>query len=119
MGIKKIVDNGPTGNFNACADMNATKFRKFIEDAVVPLYPNDCEQDGKRVLLILDSGLGRKDEGLLSFLAARGFHLLPGVPNTPHVTQPTGQNYGYFKLIYRSNLEKLVHYCCSKNSTVH
>ena len=33
-----------------------------------------------------DRGSGRKDEGLLSFLAARGFHLLPGVLNTTYVT---------------------------------
>ena len=70
------------------------------------------------MLLILDSSPGRKDEGLLSFLAARGFHLLPGVPNTTHVTQPTDQNYGYFRSMYHSNLENLVHYRRSKNNTV-
>ena len=68
--------------------------------------------------MILDSGPGRKDEGLLSFLAAKGFHLLPGVPNTTHVTQPTDQNYRCFKSMYCSNLEKLVHYCGSRNKTV-
>ena len=117
-GSDVMVDNGPTVNCNATAGMDSTEFRIFIEDAIVPLYPNASEQDGKRVLLILDSGPGRKGDGLLSFLAARGFHLLPGVPNTTHVTQPTDQNYRHFKSMHRSNLEKLVHYHRSRNESV-
>ena len=117
-GGNKLIKSGPTVNCNASAGMNATEFWKFILDAIVPLYPNTAEKDGKCVLLILDSGPLRKDEKLLSFLAARGFHLLPGVPNTTHVTQPTNQNYGYCKLLYRSNLDELVDFCCSKNASV-
>ena len=64
--------------------MDATEFLKFILDAIVQLYPNAAEKDGKRVLLIVDSGPGRKNKKLLSFLAAREFHLLPGVPNSTH-----------------------------------
>ena len=37
----------------------------------------------------------------------KGFYLIPGVPNTTHVTQATDRNYGWFKSIYRTNLTKL------------
>ena len=44
--------------------------------------------------------------------------MLPGVPNTTHVTQPTDQNYGPFKTFYRRNLEKLVKYRRERNDKV-
>ena len=85
-GTNNLVDNELTVNCNTNVGMDLTESRKFIGDVVVPLYPNVSEQDGKRVLLILDSGLGRKNEEPLSFLDAKRFHLLPGVPNTTRVT---------------------------------
>ena len=117
-GENDLIKTGPTVNCNPSAGMDATEFRNFILDAIVPLYPNAAEKDDKHVLSILNSGPGRKDKKLLSFLAAREFHLLPGVPNTTHVRQPTDQNYGYFKFMCLSNLERLVQYHRSKNNSV-
>ena len=36
--------------------------------------------------------------------------MLPGVPNTTHVTQATDRNYWYFKLMHSKNLKDLVEY---------
>ena len=104
------VDSPCSVNCNATAGMDAKEFRKYLEDSICPLYPTACDQPGKRVLLILDGGPGRSDLGTRTFLQARGFHLLPGVPNTTHVTQATDRNYGYFKSMYRKNLKDLVEY---------
>jgi len=99
-GEDKIVNNGISVNCNATAGMDTVEFKKYLSDSIVPLYSNASDVKGKRVLLIVDSGPGRKDETLLAYLRARRFLLHPGVPNTTHVTQPTDQNYGYFKTLY-------------------
>jgi hypothetical protein len=44
---------------------------------------------------------------MLAKLRVLGFYIIVGVPNTTHVTQPTDQNYGMFKSIYRKNMMKL------------
>ena len=44
---------------------------------------------------------------MLARLRIRGFYLIPGVPNTTHVTQATDRNYGVFKSVYRNNLALL------------
>ena len=99
-GENKIVDNEISFNGNATAGMDTLEFKKYLADSILPLYPNASDVNGQRVLLIVDSGPGRKDEELLAYLRARGFLLHPWVPNTMHVTQPTDQNYGYFKTLY-------------------
>ena len=50
-------------------------------------------------------------EPILAWLRAKGFYLLPGVPNTTHITHVTNQNYGYFKTHYQENITKLTVYC--------
>ena len=62
---------------------------------------------GKRVAIIVDSGPGRVNADMLARLRIRGFYLIPGVPNTTHVTQATDKNYGVIKYVYRENLIKL------------
>ena len=61
----------------------------------------------KRVLLKLDSGPGRMNLDMLADLRLQGVYVIPGVPNTTHVTQETDQNYGLYKSIYRGNLQLL------------
>ena len=105
-----ITSNGATVNCNVNAGMDGEEFEKYVMDAIIKLYPDASNVPGRRVMLIVDSGPGRNNEALLASLAARGFLLHPGVPNTTHVTQPTDRNYGYFKTLYRKNLEKLAHH---------
>ena len=106
-------------NCNANAGMDREEFEKYVMDAIVKLYPDASNVPGRQVMLIVDSGPGRNNKALLaSLLAARGFLLHPGVPNTTHVTQPTDCNYGYFKTLYRNNLEKLAHYRHMNNNNL-
>ena len=90
--------------------MDTVEFRKYLEDTICPLYPEVSDVPGKHVLLILNSGLGRKNLEVLASLRARRFYVIAGVPNTPHVTQPTDQNYGYLKSLYHRNLKILVEF---------
>ena len=93
------VDSPCSINCNVTAGMDAKEFRKYLEDSICPLYPTACDQSGKSVLLILYGDPGRNDLDTCTFLRTRSFHMLPGVPNTTHVTQVTDRNYGYFKLM--------------------
>ena len=69
------------------------------------------------MLLIVDSGPGRTQIEMLARLRTKGIYVKPGVPNTTHITQPTDQNYGMFKSIYRSNLKVLTQHTTSIKHT--
>eukprot|EP00536_Pseudo-nitzschia_multiseries_P001111 jgi/Psemu1/180256/e_gw1.14.15.1 len=97
----------PTANCNPTAGMDGIEFRKYVETSIVSLFPDAQPANGKWVLLIVDSGPGRLNPKLLDFLSRKGFILLPGVPNTTHITQVTDQNFGIFKNAYRDNRKKL------------
>jgi len=87
--------------------MNAIELDKYTKKGTLPLCPDASDIPGKRVLLKLDSGPGRMSLDMLASLRLQGVHVIPGVPNTTHVTQETDQNYGLYKSIYRANLEQL------------
>jgi len=87
--------------------VNAVELDKYIKKAILPLYPDVADVPRKRVLLKLDSGPGRMNLDMLADLRLQGVYVIPGVPNTTHVTQETDQNYGLYKSIYRGNLESL------------
>ena len=48
----------------------------------------------------IDSGQGCVNSSMLAQLRIRGFYLIPGVPNTTHVTRAADRNYGLFKSVY-------------------
>ena len=106
-GFGMVVERGCTANCNLKARMHSVEFSKYLQQAIMPLYPDSQYITGKRVLIIVDSGLGRYDRDMLVVLRARGFYIVAGVPNTTHVTQPTDRNYGPFKTIFRENLTEL------------
>ena len=87
--------------------MDAIEFLKYVLDCLVPLWDDACDKPQKRVIFIVDSGTGQNDVVLGAELQVRGFYMIPGVPNTTHITQPTDQNYGRFKAEYRSNIKVL------------
>ena len=101
---------------NPKAGMDNIEFNKYLFSTIVPLYPDAEDKAGKRVAVVVDSGPGRVNETMLAKLRIRGFYLIPGVPNTTHVTQATDRNYGMFKTVYRNNLVKLTDYIASKKS---
>ena len=61
---------------------------------IVPLYPDSSDKLDKRVAIIVDSGPDRVNAEMLAKLRIQGFYLIPGIPNTTHVTQATDTNYG-------------------------
>ena len=67
-----------------------------------------ADEPGKRVLIKIDSGPGRRNVEMLARLKNLGFYLYPGVPNTTSISQETDQNYGMFKSTFRFNLGKVV-----------
>jgi hypothetical protein len=46
--------------------MNNQEFDKYINNSIVPLYPDLEDTPGKRVLLKVDSGPGRNGRDLLN-----------------------------------------------------
>jgi hypothetical protein len=100
-GFEQVTQRGVTANCNAKAVMDVEEFDKYVMKCIVPLYPDAEDKPGKRVLLLLDSGPGRTQVEMLARLRRIGIYVKPGLPNTTHITQPTDQNYGMFKSIYR------------------
>ena len=80
--------------------MSKNSVNIYVEDCIVPLYPDVGDVAGKRVLLLVDSVPGRTQLEMLARLRIKGIYLKAGVPNTTHITQLTEQNYSMFKLIY-------------------
>jgi hypothetical protein len=89
-------------------DRHERKFEKYINNSIVPLYPDLADTPGKRVLLKVDSGPGRNGRELLQKCRFRGLYIYPGLPNATSVQQETDQNYGPFKGVVRDNLKKML-----------
>ena len=62
-----------TANCNVKAGMDVVEFCKYVEECIVPLYPDTCcDEPGKRVLLLVDSGPGRMQVKMLARLRLKG-----------------------------------------------
>ena len=96
-----------TMGMNEKGGMDDDEFYKFITTSICPLFPDVADENGRRVVIKIDSGPGRTNNDLLVRLRTLGFLLFPCIPNTTAVTQETDQAYGFFKLKYRANLRKL------------
>jgi hypothetical protein len=107
-----------TFGLNEKAGMNAEEFQKYLMNSILPLYPDIGNIPGKRVLLKVDSGPGRMDFEMLAEMKAMGLLLVPGVPNSTHVTQETDQNYGPLKTGFRINIDKLTAARLKKGLTI-
>jgi hypothetical protein len=95
-----------TIGMNEKGGMNDEEFDKYIDNSIVPLYPDLEDMQGKRVLLKVDSSSGRNGRDLLNKARFRGVYFFPGLPNATSVQQETDMNYGPFKSVARSNLKK-------------
>jgi hypothetical protein len=91
---------------NEKARMNTKEFKKYLT-YLRHLHPYMADVPGKRVLLKVDSGPGRNDEGLVVWARSQGLILYPGVPNTAAVSQETDRSYGPFKSAFSSSLGEL------------
>ena len=68
----KVVERGCTANCNLKAGMDSVEFSKYLQQAIMPLYPYSQYIPGKRVMIIVDSGPGIYDRDMLVALRARG-----------------------------------------------
>ncbi len=92
---------------NKKGGMTDNEFKKYIDNSIIPLYPNLEDTLGKRVLLKVDSGPGRNGRELLVKCRFRGLYIYPGLPNATSMQQETGLNYGPFKSVVRNNLREI------------
>ena len=67
------------------------------------LYPDACDEPGKRVLMKADSGPGRMNKDFLTTARAHGFYFLPGLPNGTELGQEMDQVFAEFKAILEEN----------------
>ena len=88
--------------------MDDEEFFEYLQKSIMKLWPDAAPVKGRWVVLKVDSGPGRLNPDLLSFLRFHGFILYPGVPNTTAVTQETDQSYGPFQTAIRTNLQLII-----------
>jgi hypothetical protein len=96
---------------NEKGGMNDEEFERYINNTIIPLFPDMEDTPGKRVLLKVDSRPGRNCMSLLISCRFRGLYLFPGLPNATSVQQETDRNYGLFKKVVRRNLAALATSC--------
>ncbi len=96
-----------TIGLNEKGSMNDEESDKYIDNSIVPLYPDLENMPGKRVLLKVDSGPGHNGRDLLNKARFREVYIFPGLPNATSVQQETDMNYGPFKSVVRSNLKNI------------
>ena len=77
---------------NEKGGMTDNEFDKYIDNSILPLYPDLEDTPGKRVLLKVDSGPGRNGRELLMKCRFCGLYIYPGLPNATSVQQETDHN---------------------------
>jgi hypothetical protein len=107
-----------TFGMNERGGMNKDKFKEYIKNSLVTLYPDAADIPGKRVPFKADSGPGRKNTDLMAYLRFRGFYLIPGLPNSMHVTQEMELLIGALKSVFYQNLENLTRGCLMRKRAV-
>jgi len=107
-----------TFGMNERGGMNKDEFEEYVKNSLVTLYPDAADIPGKQVLLKADSGPGRKNTDLMAYLRVRGFYLIPGLPNSTHVTQEMELLIGALKSVFYQNLEKLTRGCLMRKRAV-
>jgi hypothetical protein len=107
-----------TFGMNERGGMNKEEFEEYVKNSLVTLFPDAADIPSKRVLLKADSGPGRKNTDLMAYLRFRGFYLIPGLPNSTHVTQEMELLIGALKSVFYQNLEKLTRGCLMRKRAV-
>ena len=106
------VQEWPCGiGMNEKGGINDEEFRKCLNNTIYPLFPDTEDVPGKRVLLKVDSGLGRNCMDLLVEARFRGLYIFPGLPNATSVQQETDRNYCPFKGVIHRNLDAIASRC--------
>jgi hypothetical protein len=93
---------------NEKGSMTDEEFEKYIDNSILPLYPDLKDTPGKRFLLKAESGPGRNGRELLVRCRCHGLYIYPGLPNATSVQQETDLNYGLFKSVVRQPQRNIV-----------
>jgi hypothetical protein len=95
------------------------EFERYIDNSIVPLFPDLEDMPGKCILLKVDSGRGCNLRDLLNKCWFRGVYSYPGLPNSTSMQQETDINfYGPFKGVLWRNLAKIAMTCYAKGITI-
>jgi hypothetical protein len=104
---------------NGKGGMNNKEFERYIDNSIVPLFPNLEDMLGKCILLKVDSGCSCNWWDLLNKCWFRGVYIYPGLPNSTSMQQETDiKFYGPFKGVVRKNLAKIAMTCYAKDITM-
>jgi hypothetical protein len=104
---------------NGKGGMNNKEFECYVDNSIVPLFPNLEDMPVKCILLKVDSGCGSKWQDLLNKCQFRGVYIYLGLPNSTFMQQETDINfYGPFKGVVWRNLAKIPMTCYAKGITI-
>jgi hypothetical protein len=98
--------------------MEDTEFECYINNSIVPLFPDLEDMPGKRILHKVNSGPGRNGQDLINKCWFRGVYIYPSLPNSTSVQQEMDINYGPFKGVVWRNLAKIAMTCYAKGFTM-
>ena len=82
-----------TVNCNDKGGMDTIEFGKYLKESICPLHPVAADIHGSRVYIVVENGPSHCNAPMLTWLQARGFYLLSGVPNTTHLIQDADQSH--------------------------
>ncbi len=100
---------------NGKGGVNNKEFKCYINNSLVPLFPDLEDTPGKCILLKVDSGHGCNWQDLLNKCWCRGVCIYPGLPNSTSMQQETKINfYGLFKGVVWRKLAKIAMTCYPK-----
>jgi hypothetical protein len=104
---------------NGKGGMNNEEFERYIDNSIVPLFPDLEDTPGKCILLKVDSNRGWNWCDLLNKCWFRGVHIYHGLPNSTSMQQEMDINiYGPFKGVVQRNLVKIAMTCYAKGITM-
>ncbi len=102
---------------NEKGGMNNEEFERYIDNSIVPLFPDLKDMPGNCILLKVDSGRGWNWWDLLNKCWLRGVYIYPGLPNSISMQQEMDINfYGPFKGVVQRNQAKIAMTCYTKES---
>jgi hypothetical protein len=117
-GCKEVREWSATIGMNKKGEMNDDEFNMYMDNSIIPLFPDLKDVPGKRMLLKVDSSPGWNRTALLLKVHFQGVYLYPGLPNATSIQQETDINYGPFKSVVRTNLKSIAWACFEKRISV-
>jgi hypothetical protein len=103
---------------NEKGGMNNKEFEGYIDNSIIPLFPNLDDTPGKCILLKVGSGRARNWWDLFNKCWFRGVYIFPGLPNSTSMQQETDIKYGPFRGSVWRNLAKIATTCYAKRITM-